>query len=37
VKEIQDIFAGILGVGAITVTLKGTPLTQPTYSNPFAN
>jgi excisionase family DNA binding protein len=35
VKEIQDIFAGILGVGAITVTLKGTPLTQPTYSNPF--
>lgn len=35
VKEVQDIFAGIIGVGAITVTLRGTPLTDPTFSNPF--
>jgi len=34
-KEIQDIFAGIIGIGAITVTLRGTPLTSPTFSNPF--
>lgn len=35
VKEVQDIFAGIIGIGAITVTLLGTPLTDPTFSNPF--
>ncbi len=35
VKEIQDIFAGIIGIGAITVTLQGTPLTSPTFANPF--
>jgi len=35
VKEIQDIFAGIIGIGAVTVTLRGTPLTEVTYSNPF--
>jgi excisionase family DNA binding protein len=35
VKEVQDIFAGIIGVGAITVTLQGTSLTEPTFSNPF--
>ena len=35
VKEIQDIFAGIIGIGAVSVTLQGTPLTDPTYSNPF--
>lgn len=35
VKEVQDIFAGIIGVGAVTVTMQGTPLTDPTYSNPF--
>lgn len=35
VKEIQDIYAGIIGVGAITVTLRGKPLTDATFSNPF--
>ena len=35
VKEVQEIFAGIIGVGAVTVTMQGTPLTEPTYSNPF--
>jgi excisionase family DNA binding protein len=35
VKEVQEIFAGIIGIGAITVTLRGTPLTEPTFSNPF--
>ena len=35
IKEVQDIFAGIIGIGAVTVTLQGTPLTEPTYSNPF--
>jgi excisionase family DNA binding protein len=35
VFEVQNIFAGILGVGAVTVSLNGEPLTQPTYSNPF--
>jgi len=35
VKEVQDIFAGIIGIGAITVTLRGAPLTDPTFSNPF--
>ena len=35
VKEVQDIFAGIIGIGAVTVTSRGTPLTEPTFSNPF--
>lgn len=35
VFEVQNIFAGILGVGAVVVSLNGEPLTQPTYSNPF--
>lgn len=35
VQKVQEIFAGILGIGAITVTLKGEPLTEPTCSNPF--
>ena len=35
IKEVQDIFAGIIGIGAVTVTLNGAPLTEPTYSNPF--
>jgi excisionase family DNA binding protein len=35
VERVQAIFAGIIGVGAITVTLRGDPLTQPTFSNPF--
>lgn len=34
-KEVQDIFAGIIGIGAVTVTTRGTPLTEPTFSNPF--
>lgn len=33
--EVQNIFAGIIGIGAITVSLRGTPLTDPTFSNPF--
>ncbi len=35
VKDVQEIFAGIIGIGAVTVTLRGTPLTEPTFSNPF--
>jgi excisionase family DNA binding protein len=35
VQEVQEIFAGIIGIGAISVTLRGDPLTEPTYSNPF--
>jgi excisionase family DNA binding protein len=35
VREVQEIFAGIIGIGAVTVTLRGTPLTEPTFSNPF--
>jgi excisionase family DNA binding protein len=35
VQRVQEIFAGIIGIGAITVTMRGEPLNQPTYSNPF--
>ncbi len=35
VTRLQDIYAGILGIGAVTVNLKGTPLTKPTIANPF--
>jgi excisionase family DNA binding protein len=35
VLKVQEIFAGIIGIGAITVTLRGDTLTEPTYSNPF--
>jgi excisionase family DNA binding protein len=35
VSKVQEIFAGIIGIGAITVTLRGDALTEPTYSNPF--
>ncbi len=35
VERLQGIFAGILGVGAISVNLEGEPLTQPSFSNPF--
>lgn len=35
VQKVQEIFAGIIGVGAITITLKGESLTEPTFSNPF--
>ena len=34
-QDIQDMFAGIIGIGAITFTLHGVSLTQPTFSNPF--
>lgn len=35
VEKLQEIFAGILGVGAISVNLDGEALTQPVFSNPF--
>jgi excisionase family DNA binding protein len=35
VQKVQEIFAGILGVGAVTVSTNGDPLTEPSYSNPF--
>jgi ligand-binding sensor protein len=35
VEHLQEIFAGILGVGAITVNLNGEPLTKARFSNPF--
>jgi excisionase family DNA binding protein len=35
VQMVQEIFAGIIGIGAITVSLRGEPLTRSTYSNPF--
>ncbi|MBI9052119.1 MAG: PocR ligand-binding domain-containing protein [Anaerolineaceae bacterium] len=35
VYKVQGIFAGILGIGAITVTLQGELLTDVTFSNPF--
>jgi excisionase family DNA binding protein len=35
VQKVQEIFAGIIGIGAVTVTLQGDALTEPNYSNPF--
>jgi excisionase family DNA binding protein len=35
VQNVQEIFAGIIGIGAITVTMRGEALTEPTFSNPF--
>lgn len=35
VERMQEVFAGILGVGAITVNLNGEALTEPVFSNPF--
>jgi excisionase family DNA binding protein len=35
VSEVEGIFAGIIGIGAVTVTMQGTPLTEPIFSNPF--
>lgn len=35
VNRLQEIFAGMLGVGAISVNLEGEPLTDPVFSNPF--
>lgn len=34
-RNMQDMFAGIIGIGAVTVTLHGKLLTQPTFSNSF--
>jgi excisionase family DNA binding protein len=34
-QRVQEIFAGIIGVGAITASVSGDPLTEPTFSNPF--
>lgn len=35
VERLQDVFAGILDVGALTVNLIGDPLTKVAFSNPF--
>jgi excisionase family DNA binding protein len=35
VQMVQEIFAGIIGIGAITITLQGEALTEPVYANPF--
>jgi excisionase family DNA binding protein len=35
VHMVQEIFAGIIGIGAMTITLEGDTLTNPTFSNPF--
>ncbi len=35
VQKVQEIFAGIIGVGAVTVSFRGEALTEPTYANPF--
>jgi excisionase family DNA binding protein len=35
IQQVQEIFGGIIGIGALTVTLQGQTLTEPTYSNPF--
>jgi excisionase family DNA binding protein len=34
-QRIQEIFAGIIGIGALTVSLQGDPLTDVNYANPF--
>lgn len=35
VQRVQEIFAGVIGIGAVTVSLVGDALTEPTFSNPF--
>lgn len=35
VERLQEVFAGILGVGAVTVNLQGEAITRPFFSNPF--
>ncbi len=35
VQQLQNIYAGILGIGSVAVNLQGTPLTEPTVANPF--
>jgi excisionase family DNA binding protein len=35
VEHLQEVFAGILGVGAISVNLNGAELTSPIFSNSF--
>jgi len=34
-QRVQEIFAGIIGIGALTISSSGEPLTQPTFANPF--
>ncbi len=34
-QRVQEIFAGIIGIGALTVDVAGEMLTQPTFANPF--
>ena len=34
-QRVQEIFAGIIGIGAVTVTMQGEPITQATHCNPF--
>lgn len=35
VQKLQNIYAGILGIGSVAVNLQGAPLTEPTVANPF--
>ncbi len=35
VEKVQEIYAGIIGIGAVTVSRQGDPLTQPTCCNSF--
>ena len=35
VQKLQEVFAGIIGIGAVTVSLEGEPLTEVYYANPF--
>ncbi len=35
VQKLQEVFAGILGIGAVTTSLEGEPLTAVHNSNPF--
>ena len=35
VSKVQNIYAGIIGIGAVTVSLQGETLTEPAFCNPF--
>lgn len=35
IVKVQQLFAGLLGIGAVIVTLQGEPLHDPEYGNPF--
>ncbi len=35
IVRVQQLFAGLLGIGAVIVTLQGETLHDPEYSNPF--